>query len=1104
MFNIKLNSIKTRVRLFFIINIALVIFNYIYTAYYNNESEKVQRHVEVSRDNAKITEKLEYVTKAIVIGGESELKKVLEKDMKTYSDNLDALKLGGEAVIGDELVKITPPEKGRRQLKTLENTWNDLKKQLQIIIDKKVEIDSSITFFTDPEAQANEKIQSTDSLNIAQKKDSTRKDSVALAQINAAKDSIGGTEKKLVEDDNNNQITYFDINQEVEKAYFLAQTAFDEVLNKNRELSDVYQANFNNSQVWLRTILLITFLLNLLVLVGGTFVIGTYLVNPLKQIASTAKEVASGDTTTKVVYNRQDEIGEVAESLNLIVGSFKQYTEFAENIGRGNFDAIFEVKSEKDTLGYALQGMRNNLKAIDDEDYKRNWANEGFALFSNILRSSDQDLEEFSYQIISNLVKYLEANQGGLFMLMEEDGRQYLEMKAAFAYNKRKYEEKRVLVGQGLLGQSVVEKDIIYLDDVPGEYIQITSGLGKASPRCLLIAPLMVNDVTYGAIEVASFKQLERYEIEFVTRLAESIASTLSTLRINENTKHLLDETRQYAEQMQAQEEEMRQNMEELAATQEEMEKNQYKLEEYKRNLEKEVENRTVQLREKERALSNALTQMQGIMDSSRAGIVALDNQFKVVAANYQMHELFRLIRGRDFKLGDDWFSLYSDSEERNRMQGLWARAFSGIYYTIEESYTLTNNTRRWLEISFSPIMTQEKEVIGASMFVRDISERKKELKNIELTAHILDNSSNEVYVFDANSLKFVIVNERARLNLGFSQEEILHLTPYDIEPHHSRETFLRQIEPLQKGEVEYLLLDTTHIRKDGTSYEVELNLQLFEDEDTPLFAAIAQDISQRKQNEVQLTEAVQRFDLATSATKEGLWEMEIVGKDPINPDAEIWWSKKYLDILGYNETEFPNKLNSWLSRIHPDDKDWVSKTFLSHIIDTSGQSPYDVEYRILHKNGQYIWLAAIAETLRDSQGNPRKIAGSIRDITRRKKAEKELLNQTAIVNGILNAAVNSIISFDTEGKILSANPATMKIFGYSQDELLGKPLDVLIANGKLDFSKMLDNITETEGRRKEGSLFPIEVSVSETMVSNQKIYVGILRDNTAKKNLVS
>ena len=114
---------------------------------------------------------------------------------------------------------------------------------------------------------------------------------------------------------------------------------------------------------------------------------------------------------------------------------------------------------------------------------------------------------------------------------------------------------------------------MLLITDVPQNFVKITSGLGDANPNCFLIIPLSVNDETFGVIEMASFKVIEEHQIEFVKKLAESIASTLSTAKINERTKILLEQSQQQTEEMRAQEEEMRQNMEEMQATQEEMER---------------------------------------------------------------------------------------------------------------------------------------------------------------------------------------------------------------------------------------------------------------------------------------------------------------------------------------------------------------------------------------------------------------------------------------------------------------------------------------------------------------------------------------------------
>ena len=245
---------------------------------------------------------------------------------------------------------------------------------------------------------------------------------------------------------------------------------------------------------------------------------------------------------------------------------------FMEAISAGNYSANLDDELVSGTMGNTLISMRDKLKANAEEDRKRNWSTSGLAQIGELLRTSFTTTQDLFDSIIKFVVKYTKSNQGGLFLLDEENPNQkHLELVACYAYERKKFLNKSIDVGEGLVGQSFLEAQSIYLVEIPDDYVAITSSLGSAKPNALLVMPLKVNGKVFGILELATFGKYEPHEIELVEKLAESIASTISTVKINESTRILLEKTQQQTEEMRAQEEEMRQNMEELEATQEEM-----------------------------------------------------------------------------------------------------------------------------------------------------------------------------------------------------------------------------------------------------------------------------------------------------------------------------------------------------------------------------------------------------------------------------------------------------------------------------------------------------------------------------------------------------
>ena len=278
------------------------------------------------------------------------------------------------------------------------------------------------------------------------------------------------------------------------------------------------------------------------------------------------------------------EISKLNENLNRISLSFKEKKTFVDSLLKQKFNVDLKLQGKSDTFGKTLIALKENMRKARDEQIKhaeeneiRRYQNEGIAKFADILRNNSDNLERLSDIFIREMVKYLEAIQGGLFLI--ENNNEVLQLASAFAYNRKKYIAKSIKVGESLVGTCAREKKTIILSDIPQDYIEITSGLGDAPPNNLLILPVMHEDQLIGVLEIASLKKFDSNQILLGEKVAGSLASTIINARINSQTSELLQKSQQQAAEMVEQEEEMRQNMEELKATQEESARREEELE---------------------------------------------------------------------------------------------------------------------------------------------------------------------------------------------------------------------------------------------------------------------------------------------------------------------------------------------------------------------------------------------------------------------------------------------------------------------------------------------------------------------------------------------
>lgn len=147
--------------------------------------------------------------------------------------------------------------------------------------------------------------------------------------------------------------------------------------------------------------------------------------------------------------------------------------------------------------------------------------------------------------------------------------------------------------------------------------------------------------------------------------------------------------------------------------------------------------------------------------------------------------------------------------------------------------------------------------------------------------------------------------------------------------------------------------------------------------------------IDQHVQREAELDKTLVRFQLSREMISDGLWDIEVVAGDPLNPRNAFWWSPQLRRMLGFeSKAEFPNVLESWSSRLHPDDAQYTLDAFVAHLRDRSGQTPYDVAYRLRCKDNVYRWFRARGQTRRAADGTPLRAVGALANIESEKHAE--------------------------------------------------------------------------------------------------------------------
>jgi CheY-like chemotaxis protein/HAMP domain-containing protein/GAF domain-containing protein len=311
-----------------------------------------------------------------------------------------------------------------------------------------------------------------------------------------------------------------------------------------------------------------------------------------------------------------------------------------------------EAKGEVDALKQNINQMIDNLRGTTDRNAEQDWLNSNLARFSGMMQG-ERDLQAVSRLIMSELTPLVGAGYGAFFLVHEaEDEEPELRLLASYGYKERKRVSSRFKLGESLVGQAALERQSIVVTEPPDDYVKISSGLGQATPRSLIVMPVLFEDQVMAVIELASFERFSEVQRAFLDQLGETIGIVINTIQATMRTEELLRqsqaltlELQERSEELQSQQEELKhanaeleQQAQTLKASEELLQTQQEELQQTNEELEEkaqllEEQNARIEIKNREIELARAALQ-------ERAEQLALSSRYKSEFLANMSHEL--------------------------------------------------------------------------------------------------------------------------------------------------------------------------------------------------------------------------------------------------------------------------------------------------------------------------------------------------------------------------------------------------------------------------------------------------------------------------------
>ena len=485
-------------------------------------------------------------------------------------------------------------------------------------------------------------------------------------------------------------------------------------------------------------------------------------------------------------------------------------------------------------------------------------------------------------------------------------------------------------------------------------------------------------------------------------------------------------------------------------------------------------------LREIEESMRKNNVLLHSILESPQGIIIfSLDLQYCYTAFTVSHKETMKRIWNIDIEVGMNMLSYIHSPEDREKARANFDRALQGEYFLVHEEYGQKELFRTFWEDRYAPIYDDNHVIIGLTVFVIDISERKKVeealLISEERYRKLFDEATDGIMILDSAG-RMVEANQAFADMHGYNIGEIQSMSLRDLDTPENIQQYSQKMTELISGSS--IHFEAEHFHRDGHIFSLDIVANRLDLSGEKYILSFHRDLSERKKAEEALRQSEEKYRVLAENISDVIWTLNLTtGKF-------TYVSPSVYQLMGYTPEEVMQQ--GIEESLMPSSVEQVRKNLPLHfkefLIDPALRKHYYDEHQQICKDGHSVWVETISQFITNKKGEI-EVLGVSRNIQKRKIAEDELQNTKKYLENLINSANAPIVVWGSDFKITRFNQAFEYFSGYPAHEMIGKSIEILFPETSRNESLML--LTKTSaGTKWESVEIPMQHKSGKTKLA--------------------